>query len=47
MEYTKGKQYCGCDVEKIECGKCGRIIWGADYESVSMWNDGKNDEQEG
>ena len=36
--------YCGCDVEKIECGKCGRVVWGADEDSVCEWNEGKNDE---
>lgn len=37
-------EYCGCDVEKIECSECGRIVWGADTEEVERWNTGENDE---
>ena len=33
----------GC-VEKIECPKCERIIYGFDEESIQEWNDGKNDD---
>lgn len=40
-----GIEFCGCEVEKIECPKCGRIIWGADNDSLAEWNKGKNDEQ--
>jgi hypothetical protein len=36
--------FCGCDVEKIECPVCGRIIYGADDENVIEWNNGGNDE---
>lgn len=32
--------FCGCDVEKIECYQCGRIIYGADDENIKEWNDG-------
>jgi len=31
---------CGCDVEKIECPECGRVVWGADKASVRDWNAG-------
>jgi hypothetical protein len=29
--------YCDC-VEKIECHKCGRVVWGVDEESIEEWN---------
>lgn len=39
-----GPEYCGCDVEKIECPICGNIIYGADAEEVSRWNAGDYDD---
>ena len=36
--------FCGCDVEKIECASCGRIVYGADDEDVERWNNGGGDE---
>lgn len=38
------KKFCGCDVEKIECPNCGRIIYGCDDEDIEQWNKGYNDE---
>ena len=38
------KMYCGCDVEKIECRVCERIIYGSDEENIIAWNNGENDE---
>ena len=35
---------CGCDVETIECPKCGRIVYGCDNENIERWNKGDNDE---
>ena len=36
--------FCGCDVEKIECASCVRIVYGADDEDVERWNNGGDDE---
>jgi len=40
----RGLDFCGCDVEKIECQCCGRLVWGAGSDSVAIWNDGEDDE---
>lgn len=36
--------FCGCDVEKIECTICSRIIYGVDSDSVEAWNSGGADD---
>lgn len=43
-EYTcNTKSFCGCDVEKIECDVCHRVIYGVDEFSIIKWNEGGND----
>ncbi len=32
-----------CDVEKIECPVCDRIVYGWDEESVASWNAGEDE----
>ena len=31
------------NIEKIECAKCGRIVYGSDEECIIDWNNGVDD----
>lgn len=42
--YCQSTKFCGCDVEKIECLVCGRIVYGGEDEDIERWNAGDNDD---